>query len=99
MEFLSFYYETMLERGTILSFYHLFLLAGGCRANGKRYAQETRDKGSDTTGFRDILTAINHLATTFQRFAGSNRREIAEKVTSLDGDGSRFSNIWQGQKL
>lgn len=74
------------ERGTILPFYHLFLLAGGCRANGKRYAQETRDKATIQPDSR-ITVAINHLAATFQRFDRSNRRELVENDLS-------FSTTW-----
>ena len=86
------------ERATILPFYHLFLLAGGCRANGKRRAQETRDRTAIRPDSR-IPVAINHLAATFQQFENDLSLSLSLSLLkertneTLDGDGSRFSNI------
>lgn len=92
------YYETMRARGTILPFYHLFLLAGGCRANGKRYAQETRDKATIQPDSR-IPVAINHPPRLFTD-EPSNRREVAagDLFFSDTGDPSRFSNILPAER-
>ena len=84
------YYETMSARArNYPTFYHLFLLAGGCRANGKRRAQETRDRTAIRPDSR-IPVAINHLAATFQQFENDLSLSLSLSLERTNERNSRW---------